>query len=60
MRSVSEFNQPVQKLFTIKNNKLKGFLIEVIKGNTMHILGKNFPKHMYQMDMLIFLNQIFF
>ena len=32
MRSVSEFNQPVQKLFTIKNNELKGFFDKSYKG----------------------------
>ena len=32
MRSVSEFNQPVQKFFMIKNNILKGFFDQNLKG----------------------------
>ncbi len=32
MRSVSRFNQPVQKFFMIKNNKLKGFFDKAYKG----------------------------
>ena len=32
MRSVSKFNQPPQKLFTIKNKALKGFFDKELKG----------------------------
>mgnify|MGYP000103133585 CR=1 FL=1 len=32
MRSVSKFNQPPQKLFMIKNGKLKGFFDKTLKG----------------------------
>lgn len=32
MRSVSEFNQPVQKFFMIKNKTLKGFFDKELKG----------------------------
>lgn len=42
MRSVSEFNQPPQKLFMIKNKSLKGFFDQSLKGEY-----HSFPRQKY-------------
>ena len=44
MRSVSEFNQPAQKFFMIKNNKLKGFFDKNLKGEYHAYPRQKFPK----------------
>ena len=44
MRSVSEFNQPAQKLFMIKNNRLKGFFDENLSGEYHAHPRQKFPK----------------
>ena len=44
MRSVSEFNQPVQKLFEIKNKRLKGFFDKDYKGEYHAFPRQKFPK----------------
>ncbi len=44
MRSVSEFNQPAQKLFMIKNNRLKGFFDKNLSGEYHAHPRQKFPK----------------
>ena len=44
MRSVSEFNQPAQKLFMIKNNRLKGFFDKSLSGEYHAHPRQKFPK----------------
>lgn len=44
MRSVSEFNQPAQKLFMIKGNKLKGFFDKDLSGEYHSYPRQKFPK----------------
>lgn len=44
LRSVSEFNQPVQKLFMIKNNKLQGFFDKSLKGEYHALPRQKFSK----------------
>ena len=44
MRSVSKFNQPPQKLFMIKNGKLKGFFDKILKGEYHAQPRQKFPK----------------
>jgi len=44
MRSVSEFNQPAQKLFMIKNNRLKGFFDGSLSGEYHSRPRQDFPK----------------
>lgn len=44
MRSVSEFNQPPQKLFMIKNKQLKGFFDESLQGEYHSLPRQKFPK----------------
>ena len=44
MRSVSEFNQPPQKLFMIKKKQLKGFFDKSLKGEYHALPRQKFPK----------------
>jgi N-acylneuraminate cytidylyltransferase len=44
LRSISEFNQPVQKLFMIKNNQLKGFFDKTLRGEYHACPRQKFPK----------------
>ena len=44
MRSVSIFNQPPQKLFQIKNNRLMGFFDKYLKGEYHGKPRQNYPK----------------
>lgn len=44
MRSVSEFNQPAQKLLMIKGNKLKGFFDKSLSGEYHSFPRQKFPK----------------
>jgi CMP-N-acetylneuraminic acid synthetase len=44
LRSISEFNQPAQKLFTIKNNQLKGFFDKTLRGEYHTCPRQKFPK----------------
>lgn len=44
MRSVSIFNQPPQKLFQIKNNRLIGFFDKYLKGEYHSRPRQSFPK----------------
>lgn len=44
MRSVSIFNQPPQKLFKIKNNRLIGFFDNYLSGEYHSMPRQNFPK----------------
>ena len=44
MRSVSEFNQPPQKLFMITKNRLKGFFDNTLSGEYHSFPRQKFPK----------------
>ena len=44
MRSVSEFNQPAQKLFMIRNKELKGFFDKKYSGEYHALPRQKFPK----------------
>ncbi len=44
MRSVSEFNQPPQKLFMISKNRLKGFFDNILSGEYHSYPRQKFPK----------------
>ena len=44
MRSVSEFNQPPQKFFMIKNKSLKGFFDESLKGEYHALPRQKYPR----------------
>lgn len=44
MRSVSEFNQPPQKLFKVKNGMLKGFFDKSLRGEYHAYPRQRFPK----------------
>ena len=44
MRSVSEFNQPPQKLFMIKGNRLKGFFDKIYSGEYHSYPRQKFSK----------------